>query len=69
MFVVRQEKDALLIEQFGTDVDVLHQAIPGGGARADGAPGIRKIFRPSGRGSCVFDRDGGGMQASPDDFA
>jgi hypothetical protein len=69
MFVVWKKKDALLIEHFGTDASVLHEAIPGGGARANGAPGIRRIFRPSGRGSFAFDRDGDEMQASPDDFA
>jgi hypothetical protein len=69
MFVVWQKKDALLIEHFGTDVGVLHEAIPGGGARANGAPGIRKICRPSGRGSSAFDRDGDEMQAPSDDPA
>jgi hypothetical protein len=67
--VARQKRDALLIEYIGTDVRVLHEATPGAGARASGAPGIRDISRQSGYGSPAFDRNGDEMQTASDDLA
>jgi len=64
-----KKKDALLIEHIGTNVRVLHQAIPGAGARANGAPGIRDIFHPGSWRSSAFDRRGGEVQTASDDPA
>jgi hypothetical protein len=65
---VRQKKDALLIEQIGTDARVLHEAA-GAGERAYGAPGIRSIPHPSSYGSSAFDPNGDEMQTTSGDLA
>jgi hypothetical protein len=64
--MARQKRDALLIENIGTEVRVLHEAILGAGAsaRASGAPGIRDISHQSGYGSPAFERNGDEMQTA-----